>query len=127
MPSHRILIIDDDEDSAVNLLTFLTKLGYHVTHASDGISALVKLEHAAPDVIILDFEMPGADGATVYDRLRDHPVSADIPILLISGYSSKEIKAKFAEKGIATRNIWFIPKPCDSEKVEQAIRRVLKT
>lgn len=126
MPSHSIFIIDDDEDSAFNLLTYLKQLGYQVTHASDGISALVKLEQAAPDVIILDFEMPGGDGSTVYDRLRDNPVSAETPILLISGHPPEKIQAKFAEKGQATKKIWIMSKPYEFEKVEQAIRGVLK-
>ena len=89
---HTILVADDDP-TIVRLLTLtLEQDGFRVLSASDGEAALrlARLEH--PDLILLDWQMPNADGMEVTRRLRNEPDPAlrDVPVVLITVQSGPE-------------------------------------
>ncbi len=65
-----VLIVDDDEDIRANIQDILTDQGYHTATAQDGESALRLLETDVYDVALLDFKMPGMDGATLSRRIK---------------------------------------------------------
>jgi CheY-like chemotaxis protein len=81
----RILLVEDELSSAEVLALLLADDGYHVTVAPDGRQALLRLEEAAPDLVITDFMMPGMNGAELVKALRGMPRYAGMPVLLISG------------------------------------------
>ena len=81
----RILLVEDELSSAEVLALLLADDGYHVTVAPDGRQALLRLEEAAPDLLITDFMMPGMNGAELVRALREMPRHARLPVLLISG------------------------------------------
>ena len=100
--SHTILVADDDP-TIVRLLTLaLEQDGFRVVTASDGEAALrlARLEH--PDLILLDWQMPGADGMEVTRRLRDEPDAAlrDVPVVLITAQSGPENTAAGFAAGV---------------------------
>nr|WP_296460913.1 response regulator [uncultured Acetatifactor sp.] len=78
--AYRILIADDEPDITAMLTSFFTTKGYQVSAASDGESALKQAERA-PDIILLDINMPGMDGLEVSRRLRDQ---VSYPILFLT-------------------------------------------
>ena len=99
---HTILVADDDP-TIVRLLTLaLEQDGFRVVTASDGEAALrlARLEH--PDLILLDWQMPGADGMEVTRRLRDEPDAAlrDVPVVLITAQSGPENTAAGFAAGV---------------------------
>ena len=99
---HTILVADDDP-TIVRLLTLaLEQDGFRVVTASDGEAALhlARLEH--PDLILLDWQMPSADGTEVTRRLRNEPDPAlrDVPVVLITAQSGPENTAAGFAAGV---------------------------
>lgn len=85
MAIRTVLVIDDDPDIRDLLQTALEEAGYQVLTAVDG--AAVPLAQAQrPDLILLDIQMPGMDGVEVSKRLRANPITAAIPIVVMSAY-----------------------------------------
>lgn len=92
--SKRILIVDDDSDTRSNLADILSDVGYETDTAPDGLTALQKIEHdhAAAgrcfDLCLLDFKMPGMDGAELYQRIRQ--VAPSLRAIMITAYAGKD-------------------------------------
>jgi len=80
--AERVLVVDDDPPLRRMLARTLSAEGFEVTAAADGGAALVEVERAAPDVIVLDVAMPAIDGLSVCRRLRGKGVAT--PILMLT-------------------------------------------
>ena len=97
-----VLVVDDDA-TMVQLLTLtLEPDGFRVVTASDGASALRLAASERPSLILLDWQMPGADGIEVTRSLRHHPdpVLRDVPIVLITSQSGEENTAAGFAAGV---------------------------
>ena len=87
----RILIAEDDPTSRLLLETVLTRKGYEVTAACDGLEAWQYLQDAnAPNLAILDWMMPGMDGSEICRRLRAEQRSVQIYVILLTAKSAKD-------------------------------------
>ncbi len=87
VPTERrhILVIDDDADVREVIVQALSEAGYRVSQAQDGVSGLVSLQQVEPAVAVIDFLMPGLNGAEVARIARArHP---SLPIVFVSGYA----------------------------------------
>jgi CheY-like chemotaxis protein len=80
----RILVIDDEPDVVRLILKILSGRGHEVQVARDGASALARVKHEPPDVILLDSDLPKIDGAEVCRRLKADSTTAEIPIVLMT-------------------------------------------
>jgi len=112
-----ILVIDDDPDVRDFIVTTLEEQGYRVRQASDGERGLKEAARAKPDLVILDFVMPGLSGSEVANRLLAK--RPDQPILFVSGYSETE-----AVRGVAP-NVPLLAKPFRAEALDKAVRNAL--
>jgi CheY-like chemotaxis protein len=81
----RVLLVDDELSSAEVLALILAGEDYHVTLAADARQALARLDEAAPEILVVDFMMPGMNGADLVHAIRGFPPYQDVPVLLISG------------------------------------------
>jgi DNA-binding response OmpR family regulator len=81
----RILLVDDDLDYLWLLHTHLRLKGYQVLIAANGPNALYEASTQAPSLVIMDVQMPGMDGYTVCQRIREF---SNVPIILLSGLSA---------------------------------------
>ena len=81
MAGSRILVVDDDADIRGLLRTLLERAGHDVSDASDGREGLRALYTASPDLVILDVAMPGLDGWTTLERIRE---VSDVPVLMLT-------------------------------------------
>jgi signal transduction histidine kinase len=81
----KILVIDDDPDVRQFLCASLEGLGYDVVEAADGVAGLTMLDLEAPDLMLVDFAMPGMNGAEVAEAARAR--RPGLPILFASGYA----------------------------------------
>ena len=81
----RILVIDDDADVRRTIVTSLDGLGYTVTEAEHGEAGLDRLQSDAPQIMIVDFAMPGADGAVIAARAK--ALQQDLRVILVTGYA----------------------------------------
>jgi CheY-like chemotaxis protein len=83
-----VLVVDDDPDVRTTMVSALDALGYAVDEAEDGPSALEKLRVRSPALAVMDFAMPGMNGAELaVEARRLHP---DLPILFVSGFADTE-------------------------------------
>lgn len=81
-----VLIVDDDEDICCNVRDILEDLGYRADTAHDGPSALRLVQEKSYDVALLDFKMPGMDGATLYKNIkRMRPETVAIMVTAYAG------------------------------------------
>jgi len=81
-----ILVAEDDATARGLLVEVLSDIGgWIVTAVDDGAKALAALDTLHPDLILLDVNMPGLDGITVYRQLRTLPGMADVPVLFVTG------------------------------------------
>ena len=117
----KILIIED-EHAILNLLErIVLHMGHSPVVASDGFVALKLLEKMTPDMIVSDLKMPGTpSGIDLIRTLRSR--CPRIPIVVISGYASRDFMAKWPELGIDE----FLPKPFDMTSIRNVIERALR-
>jgi signal transduction histidine kinase/CheY-like chemotaxis protein len=86
-PASLVLVVDDDHAVRAVTVEMLRDLGYEVAQAADGAAALALLAElpAAPDLILLDYAMPGMNGLQLARALRDRGIS--VPVALVTGYA----------------------------------------
>ncbi len=120
--SHRILIIDDEEDIRdVAALSLETVAGWDVVVASSGAQGLARAIEHLPDAILLDVMMPGMDGPTTLRELRKNPVTAKIPVLLLTAKVQASDQRRFADLGVEA----VLFKPFDPMTLSTQISAVL--
>ena len=112
-----VLVIDDDPDVRGFIAASLEEHGYRVREASDGRAGLDALERETPDLVVLDFIMPGLSGAEVARQIRAK--RPDQPILFVSGYSETEAVKRTAPDAP------LLAKPFRAEALHKAVRGAL--
>lgn len=90
----RVLVVDDDDDARMVMRTQLSRAGYVVLDARDGASALQIARTSRPDVITVDLVMPGVDGWSFIDTLRQDERLASIPVVVVSGAADAKTSGK---------------------------------
>lgn len=81
----RILIVEDEEAVRELEKFILEQHGYEVMEARDGLEGLAKAEFRKPDLILLDLMMPDVSGGRMFDEMQEHPATAGIPIVVVTG------------------------------------------
>lgn len=117
----RILVVDDSPDNVFLIQAILEEEGYKIATASDGLTALAKVEQSPPDLVLLDVMMPGMDGFEVTKRLRENTSLPFIPILLITAYDHLSVA-----KGLDTGADDFIRKPVEVDELLARVRSLLR-
>jgi PAS domain S-box-containing protein len=98
-PTVRILVVDDNQDSADSLGAVLSFLGADVRIAYDGQSALEALRTYHPSAVILDLGMPGLDGYEVAHRVRQDPALRDLTLIALTGWGQEQDRRRTREAG----------------------------
>jgi CheY-like chemotaxis protein len=113
-PGKRIVVADDDHDSANTLAQLLRLKGHDVFVAYDGRSALEVVRRVQPDVVLLDIAMPRLDGCETARRLRAEPGGAKLLIIAITGLSQVQLRRS---TDLADFDFYFL-KPVDLPSLE---------
>jgi DNA-binding response OmpR family regulator len=116
----RILVADDDHDSAESLAMLIQMMGHDVRSAQDGLAAVSLAEAFRPDLIVLDIGMPGLDGYEVCRRIRQHAWGRVVMIAALTGWSRDEDRARSEQAGFDR----FLVKPVDPKALEDLIAAV---
>jgi CheY-like chemotaxis protein len=95
----RILVVDDNRDSADSLARLLELMGHQTTIAYDGPSAVASAEEFRPEVMLLDVGLPGLDGYEVARRIRAQPWGKDITLIAATGWGQPEDRRRSREAG----------------------------
>jgi class 3 adenylate cyclase len=105
-----ILVVDDDPLNRKLLTGSLERDGHRATPAPDGAAALAAIAEDAPDVILLDIEMPRMDGMELLRRIKEEAATRHLPVIMISGVEDTERLVRCLEMGAED----FLPKPVDA-------------
>jgi CheY-like chemotaxis protein len=87
----RVLLVDDDPSVAGMYVIGLEHAGLTVTTAGSGKAALAAIAHELPDVVVVDWNMPGMRGDQLLSILRGRPATLRLPVLFLSGFSPDEV------------------------------------
>jgi signal transduction histidine kinase/ActR/RegA family two-component response regulator len=113
----RVLVVDDNRDSADSLGMLLGLLGAHVRVVYSGIEALDALEVFRPGVILLDIGMPGMDGHEVARTIRQRPEFKDVRLIALTGWAQKEDVLRTRASGFD----YHVTKPADLGALERLL------
>jgi CheY-like chemotaxis protein len=116
----RVLVIDDEPDVVRLIVKVLSGRGHVVQIARDGASALARVKHEPPDVILLDSDLPKIDGAEVCRRIKTDETTAAIPVVMMTS-SYVDIYDVSAENGPEA----FVIRPFAREVLANVVDRVL--
>ena len=95
----RILVVDDNRDSADGLAMLLGLMGHEVTVAYDALDALQLMEQARPQVVLLDIGLPTMNGYQVARQIRAEPWGGDVILIAQTGWGQQEDKRRAADAG----------------------------
>ncbi|HEY2024494.1 ATP-binding protein [Paraburkholderia sp.] len=113
----RVLVVEDDSEVRAMLVESLRMLGYTVTEAADGPAGLMRLRDDDPDLLMVDFAMPGMNGIDVISEARK--LRADLPVILATGYADVDIT------GLAVKRCTILRKPFQLDDLARTVRLVL--
>jgi signal transduction histidine kinase len=114
----RVLVVDDNVDSAEMMVLLVQSWGHDAFHASDGPGAVAMAHELGPDVVLLDIGLPGMDGYEVAARLRDDPLTEAARIIAVSGYGQDADRLKSRAAGCDEHLV----KPVDLKSLAKAFR-----
>ncbi|WP_460206080.1 response regulator [Scytonema sp. NUACC21] len=123
MPTKRILVIDDEKNLCTVIAVSLEKIArWQVLIAQSGSEGLKRAETERPDAILLDVMMPDMDGLELFALLQSRPVTAKVPVIVLSAKVQKVDLSQFAQLGFAG----MIAKPFDPLKLPYQVAELLK-
>ncbi|MCU0513212.1 MAG: response regulator [Anaerolineae bacterium] len=116
-----ILVVDDDEMNREIMQAFLELDRYTVRMANSGQAALAACRAAVPGLLLLDVNLPDMTGYEVCRALRAEPATQTLPIVILTGYSSKEDQDAARAAGATA----FVSRPFQGDALLQLIRDLL--
>src|SRR5438874_3428575 len=119
-----ILIVDDDALSRKILAQVLTSTGYNCQVCGNGSEALEIIRAKPPSLLLLDFDMPGANGAEVLKQLRsdEHQSIAQVPTIMLTAHGSEDSEVSFLQAGADD----FVTKPVNAAVLRARIETQLR-
>jgi CheY-like chemotaxis protein len=117
-PRVRVLIVDDNEDSAEALAAYLELEGCDTQFMVDPLEALERFDAIAPDVAVLDIGLPQMDGYELAARLRASAAGRACRLIAVTGYGMAEDRARAEAAGFAIHLV----KPVDLDALLRAVR-----
>lgn len=117
------ILVMEDEDALATLLQYnLEKEGYDVAVASDGEEGMLQVEERTPDLILLDWMLPGTTGIELARRLKRDELTSDIPIIMLTAKGEEDNKIQGLEVGADD----YITKPFSPRELVARLKAVLR-
>jgi type II secretory ATPase GspE/PulE/Tfp pilus assembly ATPase PilB-like protein/CheY-like chemotaxis protein len=116
-----VLLVDDEDDLRRVMRDLLEREGFTVQEARDGVQALDEVDRHAPDIIVLDLNLPGLDGYSVLSQLRSRPITRDIPVIVLTAKGDEDNEVKVFELGADD----FLSKPFRARALAARLEAVL--
>ena len=117
-----ILVVDDDRDTRELYRACFDLSGFVTAEAASGAEAIAAAHRVRPDVVLTDLILPDFDGFEVAQRLKRDVATANIRVILLTGYGIADLDRKAAAAGV-TRALL---KPCLPEAMLREVRRALR-
>ncbi len=119
--SLHVLVVDDNEVNLMLVAKILQMEGFRTSAARCGREAIQQVIQEPPDLVILDINMPDLDGYSVCRRLREPPISATMPIVMLSATVEESDRQAALQAGAND----IISKPFDMEDFRQRVRMLV--
>ena len=117
-----VLLVEDEEPLRKVLRDLLEREGFTVVEAADGVQALDEVDRSAPDVLVLDLNLPRLDGYGVLSHLRARPSTAKLPVIVLTAKGDEENEVRVFETGAND----FLTKPFRPRALSARLRALLK-
>lgn len=99
--SHRLMVVEDEPENRLFIGLMLRTEGYEVLEAEDGYAALEMLKDGPrPELILLDVMMPGLNGWQVFEKIREVPDWADIPVVMLTALAQRADVERAVQLGV---------------------------
>ena len=121
--ARRVLIVDDNRDSAESLAILLKVTGHDVRTAHNGPAALEGARSFQPEVVLLDIALPGMNGYEVADRLKGEPGLQEVILVAMTGFGQAEDRRRSEEAGFSAHLV----KPLDLSTLRELLARTGRT
>jgi CheY-like chemotaxis protein len=115
--SFRILVVDDNHDSALSQAMMLSIMGHDTRTAHDGESAVAEAERFLPEVVLLDIGLPKLNGYEVAQRIRKQSWGASMFLIAVTGWGQEEDRQRSTEVGL---NVHMV-KPVEPAALEKIL------
>jgi CheY-like chemotaxis protein len=116
-----ILVVDDFDDTRLMMRLWLERRGYRVIEAADGLQAFEMARREAPDLVIMDIEMPEMDGLAATRRIRQEEHLRDVPVVAVSAYGEEHWRDRAIEAGCNE----YVSTPFEPTELSELIRSLL--
>jgi len=117
-----VLLVEDEEPLRRVLRDLLEREGFTVVEAADGVQALDEVDRSAPDVVVLDLNLPRLDGYGVLSHLRARPSTAKLPVIVLTAKGDEDNEVRVFETGAND----FLTKPFRPRALSARLRALLK-
>jgi type II secretory ATPase GspE/PulE/Tfp pilus assembly ATPase PilB-like protein/CheY-like chemotaxis protein len=117
----KVLLVDDEDQLRRVMRDLLEREGYKVSEAGDGVEALDQVDRHAPDIIVLDLNLPGLDGYGVLSHLRSRQATEDIPVVVLTARGDEDAEVRVFELGADD----FLSKPFRARALSARLQAVL--
>jgi CheY-like chemotaxis protein len=97
--SRKVLLVEDEDALRRVLKDLLEREGFTVFEAADGVKALDEIDRAAPDIVVLDLNLPRLDGYGVLSHLRARPATAELPVIVLTAKGDEDSEVRVFEYG----------------------------
>ena len=121
--THRIMVVEDYDDTRALLKQALEMLGYSVLEASNGQEAVDIADREHPDLILMDLDLPILDGIAATQRIRQQQHMESVPIVAVTAYPLSYSRVKAFAKGCNE----YMPKPIDMSELARVVNRYLNS
>ena len=119
----KILVVEDDPDQLEAIRGNLKDAGFAIGTAANGVDALIKTRSVSPDLIVLDLMLPQLNGLDFCKTLRENPVTASIPVIMLTGLDSYFTRVAGFEAGV---NV-YLTKPYHPEELVSKVEALLES
>ena len=117
-----VLLVEDEEPLRRVLRDLLEREGFTVVEAADGVQALDEVDRSAPDVLVLDLNLPRLDGYGVLSHLRARPATSKLPVIVLTAKGDEDNEVRVFETGAND----FLTKPFRPRALSARLRALLK-
>jgi DNA-binding response OmpR family regulator len=119
---HARVLLVDDEDSLRKVMTdLLIRDGFDVVEARNGVEALDQVDRHAPDVVVLDLNLPGMDGYSVLTELRARDATRHLPVIVLTAKGDEDNEVRVFELGADD----FLSKPFRAKALTKRLELIL--
>ncbi len=117
-----VLVVDDDPEIRTLIAATLERMGFMVSQAADGRTAIKRLDASRPSLLCIDLMLPESSGYEVCEHVNQTPMLTGLPVLMVSARSMPEDRAQAEELGVRV----FLSKPFTFSELKQAVAQALE-